>query len=438
MQHSESYNCGRMKRVVIVGGGVAGLAVAYRLRGRAAVTILEPNEPGGTIRTVREKGFLIEGGPDSFVTAKPEGIQLCRELGLGEDLIPPSVRKVYVFSRGSLHELPEGMFLTVPTRIAPMVWTRLISWPGKVRMGLDLVLPRGGGGDESLGSFVRRRFGQEALSKIAEPLMAGIFVAEADRLSLRSTFPRFADLEARHRSLIRAMRSTPPSGQSPLVTLRSGLSSLVERLCTGIDATWVRSAAARVDPGYRVVHAAGAVEGDAVVLATPPPVAAGLLSRWTEAAELVGRIRCATTATVSLGYRSGDVPRPLDGTGFVMPREERRGILACTWSSSKFVGRAPEGFALLRCFLEGRMSNPAEVARQELRRILGIAAEPVVSRAFEWPEANPIYEVGHGERIAAIERSLPAGLLVTGAGYRGIGIPGCIADASRITNRLGL
>ncbi|MBI2900409.1 MAG: protoporphyrinogen oxidase [Planctomycetes bacterium] len=425
-----------MKHVVVVGGGIAGLATAYALRGKARVTIVEPDVPGGTIRTIREDGFLVEGGPDSFITAKPEGTALCRELGLGDQLIPPSVRKVYVLSRGKLHPLPEGMFLTVPTKIWPMLTSGLISWTGKMRMGMEFFLPRGGGGDESIGAFVRRRFGDEAVAKIAEPLMGGIFVAEADRLSLRATFPRFAEMEEKHRSLIRAMRKIPVTGQSPLLSLRGGMGALVEALLARIDAAIVRAEAKKIEPGYRVVLSDGAVEADAVVVATPPPVTVDLVRAWPELAAAIARVPCETTATVSLGYRAADMPRPLDASGFVIPKAEKRRILACTWCSSKFEGRAPDGSALLRCFFVGSPPDPAGVAREELREILGIVAEPVLTKTYLWPGANPIYEVGHQDRVAEIEARTPVGMVLTGSGYRGIGIPGCIADAKRTADRI--
>lgn len=421
-----------MKRVAIVGGGIAGLTAAYALCGKAHVTVVDPGPLGGTIRTAREKGFLIEGGPDSFVVVKPEGMQLCKELGLEKELAPSVARKVYVYSDDNLHELPEGIFLTVPTKILPMAKSRLISWPGKLRMALDLFMPTGNGKDESLGSFVRRRFGREALAKIAEPLMGGIFVADADRLSLQATFPRFLEMERKHRSLIRALRTVPMSGKSPFLTLRGGMDTLVERLISKADATFVRAEVRTVEPGFRIVLSDGDLRADAVLVATPAPVAARLLARWPELSAATAKIPYVSTATVSLGFRVSDIPRPLDGSGFVIPRAERRGIFACTWSSSKFEGRAPEGHALLRCFLVGEPRDPLALALREVREILRVEADPVVAKCFSWPATNPIYEVGHQKRLEEIDARLPAGLFLTGAGYRGVGIPGCIGDARAV------
>lgn len=412
-----------MKHVAIVGAGIAGLTVAYRLRGKAKVTLVEKGEPGGTIRTVRENGFLIEGGPDSFVIAKPDGAALCKELGLESELMPSRARRVFVYSKGKLHDLPEGMFLTVPTKIWPMLKSGLVSWLGKMRMGMDLVMPRGTGEDESLGSFVRRRFGKEALAKIAEPLMGGIFVAEADRLSLKATFPRFLEMEQEYRSLIRAMRKIPMSGKSPFLTLRSGMKTLVDRLVEGLDIQ--RAEATRIEPG-RVITTGGEIAADAIVVATPAPIAAKLLRE-----ESLERIPYVSSATVSLGYRGVDVP---EASGFIIPRAEGRKIHACSFSSWKFEGRAPEGHVLVRCFLVGEHADPVATAKAELAEILGIRAEPVIVKTFAWPATNPIYEVGHLDRVAEIESRLPKGIFLTGAAYRGVGIPGCVQDAKRVAD----
>lgn len=413
-----------MKRVAIVGAGIAGLTVAYRLRGRAHVTLIERGDPGGTIRTTRENGFLIEGGPDSFVIAKPDGAQLCKELGLEAELMPSKARRVFVYSRGKLHELPEGMFLTVPTKIWPMLKSGLVSWLGKMRMGLDYVMPRGTGEDESLASFVGRRFGREAVEKIAEPLMGGIFVAEADRLSVKATFPRFLELEQAHRSLIRAFKKIPMSGKSPFLTLRSGMKTLVDKLVEGQEI--LRAEVVSVEPGFRVVTSNGTIDADVVVVATPSHIAAKIL-RLPD----LEAIPYVSSATVSLGFRGVEIP---EASGFIIPRAEGRKIHACSFSSWKFEGRAPEGHALVRCFLVGEHADPVAIARGELEAILGIRAEPVVAKVYTWPATNPIYEVGHLDRVAAIEAKLPPGIFLTGAAYRGVGIPGCVQDAKRVAD----
>lgn len=446
----------RTRTIAIVGGGITGLVAAYRLRDWARVVLLEARDRlGGTIVTRRDSGFLIEGGPDSFVVQKPWALDLCRELGLDGDLIPTRHQRAFVYSRGRLHAIPEGMFLAVPTRVIPFAKSGLVSLPGKLRMALDLVLPRGRDRDESIGSFVGRRFGREAVEKIAEPLLAGIFVAPADSLSLRSTFPRLAELEREHRSLIWALRRRPSTsvGGSLFRALRGGMSGLVDALRDRLGpAVEVRTSAparsvSRVGSKWRVDFEGGGIEAEDVVLACPAPAAARLLSEAAPSlAERIGAIPYVSTATVSLGYRAPSF-RPPQGTGFVIPRRERRRILACTWSSMKFEGRAPEDGLLVRCFFGGAgreaeaTRSDAElirIAREELSALMGLQDEPAVTAVFHWPATNPIYRVGHEAKMAAIDRTLAAfpGLHLAGAGYRGVGIPDCVRDAAGIALRI--
>jgi len=420
-------------RVVVIGGGIAGLACAYELsKGGATVTVVEKERLGGVIRTERQGDFLIEGGPDSFlVSSKPWARELCEEIGLGDQLIPSRSKKVYVLSGGELHEMPEGVFLTVPTKIGPFLDSTLFSVWGKLRMGMDLILPRGPEvEDESIGSFIRRRLGREALEKLAEPIMAGIYVASADELSLRSTFPRFADLEREHRSLIKALRKTAaPSGPvSPFMTLRGGVSGLVDRLVSTMSGVTFLSGkeVVGIERGWKVRLTDGAIDADAVVLAVPSPAAAAL---WPD----VPRVKYVSTTTVSLAYRRF---RDLDGTGFVIPRAENRRIMACTWTSSKFEGRAPEGHVLVRCFVRGTDADAAATAHDEMRSILGVTEDPVVSRSFAWAERNPVYEVGHARRIREFEEKLPPGLHVCGSGFHGTGLPDCIKDGRAVARKI--
>ncbi len=423
----------------MVGGGIAGLAAAYELhRSGAAVTVVEKDRLGGVIRTERHGDFLIEGGPDSFITTKPWAKELCEEIGLGDRLIPARSRRFHVLSGGRLHELPEGIFLAVPTRIRPFLRSSLISWAGKLRMALDLVLPRGPEvEDESIGSFVRRRLGREALEKLAEPIMAGIYVAPADELSLRSTFPRFAEMEREHRSLIRAMSRVPSVGNtSPFVTLRGGMTELVDRLVErmrgveilrGREAVGIQTcSSAGLGASWKVRLEDGTLEADAVILAVRAHQAARL---WPG----VPAVKYATTSTVSLAYRRF---RDLEGTGFVIPRGEGRRILACTWTSNKFEARAPEDHLLVRCFIRNGEGDPVSVAHEEMRSILGAPDPPVFSRVFRWPEANPVYEVGHERRMREYEAGLPAGLHLAGSAFHGTGIPDCVRDGRAVARRI--
>jgi oxygen-dependent protoporphyrinogen oxidase len=418
-----------MTRVVIVGGGITGLATAYELhKGGASVTVVEKDKIGGVIRTERHGDLLIEGGPDSFIVQKPAAKELCDELGLGDRLIPTRSRKVHIWSDGRLHEMPEGLFLTVPTKIGPFLKSDLISTWGKLRMGMDLVLPRGPEmEDESIGSFVRRRLGQEALEKLAEPIMAGIYVASADELSLRSTFPRFADMEREHRSLIKALRKIPPSGNlSPFLTLRGGLTELVEKLKSAMPAVrFVTGEVVEVRPGF-VKIGDDLLETDHVVLAIPAPAAKKL---WPAAPD----VRYVTTTTVSLCYpKFGD----FQGTGFVIPRGEKRKILACTWTTNKFEGRSPDDKFLVRCFVKGESDDPEALARWEMTAMLGAPVEPLFCRSFTWKDRNPVYEVGHEKKVAAAEATLPSWLHLAGSGFHGAGLPDCIKDGRTVARRI--
>jgi oxygen-dependent protoporphyrinogen oxidase len=418
-----------VKRIVVVGGGIAGLSAAYEFHKAGwPVTLIEKDKLGGVIRTERHGDLLIEGGPDSFIVQKPAAKELCEELGLGDQLIPTRSRKVHVWSEGRLHELPEGLFLTVPTKVWPFLKSGLISTWGKLRMGMDLVLPRGPEvEDESIGSFVRRRLGREALEKLAEPIMGGIYVASADELSLRSTFPRFADMEREHRSLIKALRKTPPSGNlSPFLTLRGGVAGLVEKLIAAMPGVrFTIGDVVEIKPGF-VRVGEGVLEADHIVLAIPAHAARKL---WPDAPE----VKYVTTSTVSLCYpKFGD----LQGTGFVIPRGENRKILACTWTSNKFEGRSPEDRFLVRCFLKGEGGDPEALAREEMREMLGAPAEPLFSKSFTWKDRNPVYEVGHERKMAVAEAKLPPWLHLAGSGFHGAGLPDCIKDGRAVAKRI--
>jgi oxygen-dependent protoporphyrinogen oxidase len=444
--------------VAVVGGGITGLAAAHELAGAGVPFALYEAQPrwGGVIRTERVAGFLLEGGPDSILTQKPDGVALCREVGLGESLVPTSApRTVYVLRRGRLHPLPEGV-LGIPNRIGPLVRTGLFSWRGKLRMGLDLVAPRGGGGDESIASFLRRRLGQEAVDLLGQPLMAGIHSGDPERLSLPATFPRLADLEARHRSLWRGFRAAArASGGAPsaaagsvsaFVSLRDGLGGLVEALVATLPPRSLRKGAAvaaltRDPSGFSLQMADGGREAASeVILAVPARRAAGLLAPLDpELAGLLAAIPFVSTAAVFLGYRREDVAHPLDGHGVMLPWTEGLRTSACTFFSSKFPGRAPQGHVLLRGFLgsprdprvmESSDAELAGIVREELSPLLGLRGEPMLVRVYRWPGGTPQMEVGHLERMTRVEARLAArpALWLAGAGLRGTGLPDCIAD----------
>jgi len=459
-------------RLVVVGGGITGLAAAHHAlelararRIALELTLVEARERlGGTIATERAGGFLIEAGPDSFLSEKPWALALCRRLGLEDRLARTDdrYRKVFVWHAGRLHPLPDGWELLAPTRLAPFLSSRLFSWPGTLRMAFDLVLPRGIADDESLGAFVRRRLGREALERVAQPLVAGIYTADPDDLSLTATMPRFAELEKQERSIILGLRrarrralETGVSGArwSLFVTLKEGMEDLVAALATRLQPGTVLlkqrvAGVERRGDRWRVATAEGAdLDADRVIVATESHAAARML-RYVDPtlATLLAEIPYASSATVTLGYRRADVPHPLDGFGFVVPRTEKRALLACTFSSVKYAGRAPEGDVLLRAFVGGALNEavlelddaPLVMrARAELREALGITAAPALARVFRWPKAMPQYHVGHLARVETIERRAGAlpGLDLAGGAYRGVGIADCVRSGEAAAER---
>lgn len=461
-----------MPHITIIGGGIAGLATAFYLQEKSQFdyTFIE-SEPrfGGKIITDRADGFVIEGGPDSFITYKAGGMQLCRDLDLIERLIPTNDdrRNIFVLKNGKLVAFPGGFRLTVPTEFIPFALSPLISPWGKLRMGLDLFIPpRTETGDESLADFIRRRLGEEALDKIGGPIMAGIYVADPEKLSLQSTFPMFAEMEQEHGSLIRAMRAAKkkrPSSTSTnnqkapamFTSLQSGMYELVEtmvdrlrgELRPGCTVTDLQHRA----PGFEVALDSGqTLRTDGVVLAVPAFTAARLVRDFAPAlAARLETIRYVSTATVSLGYNRADIlpHHDLNGFGFMVPKSEQRNILACTWSSTKFDYRAPADKALLRLFVGGNerehlVDLPDEemvaMVRHELADIMGFTAEPVIRRIFRWPKGNVQYDVGHLDRVADMESladEIP-GLYLVGSAFRGIGIPDCTCSALQTVDQI--
>jgi oxygen-dependent protoporphyrinogen oxidase len=447
--------------VAIIGGGISGLSAALALhKQKVPYLVLEAGERhGGVIRTERRDGFLLEGGPDSMLAQKPEGVALCRELGLGERLVPtnPDQRAVYVLHRRRLQPLPEGMMLAVPTKLLPFLASGLFSWPGKLRMGLDVVIPgKNGQADESIASFLRRRFGQEAVDRLGEPLLAGIHAGDPERLSILATFPRFRELERVHGSLVRGLWATPrpkpaPGAKPPAAfySLRGGLGELVEALVSRLDASALRTSTSvrRVEAtteGFSLATEGGdPVAARRVIVAAPGPrIAPALASLLPEAARALGAIPFASSATVLLGYRRDDVAHPLDGYGMVVPATEGLRTTALSFVSTKFPFRAPEGHVLLRGFLGGvrdpgalslRDDEMIETVTRDMHEVLGLRGEPVLTRVFRWPGGTPQLEVGHLERMREVEQAVAAvpGLFLTGAGVRSTGIPDSVADGTR-------
>ena len=451
--------------VAIVGGGIAGLAAAHALitsNPSLDVALIEGQRHlGGKILTEVIDGFVIEGGPDSFISYKPWAVELCHKVGLSDRLMGTNREQTqtYILYRGRLIELPEGLMSLAPTRLVPFLRSPLFSPTAKLRMGLDLIIPkRSDPSDESLAGFVRRRLGQEAVDKLAGPLLAGIYAGDPERMSLNATFPQFAEIEQKYGSLIRGMlarrreaRTKPSSSPYTMfVTLSGGLRELVEALAGRLKGvsllTGVRAInlAQKEGSGYDLRLENGkTLSAEAVVLATPAFTTAELLEGLDGALiEQLRAIPYVSSATVSLAYRRDGFSHPLNGFGFVAADNGPPKIMACTWTSTKFPHRAPSDHVLLRCFVGGAgreevvdLPEPAlvQLVRENLQSALGITQEPVLTKVYRWLRANPQYEVGHLERVGSIEERLHQypGLFLAGAAYRGVGIPDCIRSGTQ-------
>jgi protoporphyrinogen/coproporphyrinogen III oxidase len=435
--------------VVIIGGGISGLSAAYHLAKAGIASTLIERRPrlGGVIHTESVEGCVIEAGPDSFLSAKPAALELIHELGLGGEIIGSNdhLRVTYVRRKGRLTPLPDGLMLMVPTRILPMVTTRLVSWPTKVRMGLECLRrpsasPRE---DRSVADFIRDHYGQEAVDYLAEPLLSGVYGGDPEQLSISSVLTLFAEMETKYGSLTRgvlaARRRAPPGGKkAPLFqTLKAGLGSLIRALDQAASPhvrviTDSAEAIERRGGRFSVRLAGGELEADSVVLACQAYEAGELTGALDpELARLLASVPYNSSITVSLGYDRDSFDGPQNGFGFLVPKRERRRLVACTWVGTKFPYRVPEDKVMLRCFLGGTAEETDEELvdqiRQELREIMGLAATPSFSRVSRWPRSMAQYTVGHQRRVEAIQARLKpiAGLYLAGNAYTGIGVPDC-------------
>lgn len=469
------------RTVVIVGGGISGLATAFSLQEQAAAaglpircTVLESRQSwGGKIVTHRIGDLVTEAGPDSFLSQKPAGLELCAKLGLTDQLINTNEtgKKAFVLYGGRLHELPEGLVSFVPKQLGPFLRSGLLSWAGLARMGLDVVVPRGPSeGDESLASFFRRRFGAQAFDRALEPLMAGIYAGDAEQMSLKATFPRFFELEQQYGSIIRGMMaakkkasSAPASGSTHtmFVSLKNGLGDLVTALTTRLTRQGVELRLGRQVEALRVrshqlgrwmydliLNDGSALSTESLVLATPAYVAAELMRPLTPiAGGLLEMIPYASTATIAMAYSADAAAGAVEGYGFIVPRIEGRDLIAATWTSLKWPHRAPADQVLVRCYVGGvgreailQLDNDQLAARvrAELSALCGIKAQPGYVEVNRWWKAMPQYTLGHLDRLTQLDAALSryGGLVLTGAGYRGVGIPDCIRDGAVAAGRV--
>ncbi|MCD6431072.1 MAG: protoporphyrinogen oxidase [Deltaproteobacteria bacterium] len=458
------------KKIAIIGGGITGLAAAYELTQQARRTnapidielFEQAPELGGKIITKKDDPYLVEGGPDCFIVEKPWALQLITELGLENELLNTSsgATGTFVFDNNALHRLPEGVMMMVPTKTLPFLSSKLISWPGKIRMGCDLFIPRRKeSGDETLASFVKRRLGQEALDKMAEPLIGGIHAGNPENMSLLSTFPRFLEMEQdggslivgmlkRQKRMVEMMKKKPASPgpkRTFFISLNEGLGRLVDELAVviGSDKINCNRKISQLKPtpeGRWLIEEENQdpTTADALIVTTETYAAAGMLkNELPRLADLLNDIPYVSSATVSMAFPRLAIPHPLDAYGFIVPQIANRRIMAVTWSSIKWAHRAPQGMVLMRAFVGGAQRQELAacgdqemltMVREELSSIMGIMSPPEKSWIYRWPQGMPQYIMGHLERLKAIDTitKKQKGLYLTGAGYRGIGIPDCI------------
>ncbi len=437
-----------MPRIVIIGGGVTGLSAAWELQQRGIdYTLLESSGRfGGKLMTEHVNGFIIESGADSFLTSKPAALQLCDEIGFTGNLIPTNTeqRAVYLYRGGTLYPFPKGMRLIVPVDTeAFRNSSPMLSDEGRARMLDEInIPPRMDSADESLASFVRRRFGEEALEVFGGSLLSGIHVGDPEELSISATFPDYPKMEREHGSLIRALQSQPtpkPHFSAAFVSPTAGMSAFPAAIAKKLTGdVRLNSSVACVYPNQSVQLKSGErMHTDGVILTTPTRTAASLITPIsTELMMMLSLAKANSSGTITLGYRADDLNYSLDGYGFVIPRTEPTHITACTWSSTKLAGRAPEGYALLRVFVGGSGERERDMdlndqalialAVRELQMIMGIDAIPVLTRVNRWRNASPQYEVGHLERVAQMQSLCPPWLSLAGCSYDGVGVPDCV------------
>lgn len=456
-------------RVAIVGGGISGLSAAFALEQRRQsanenleYTLFESSPRlGGVLRTEQVAGCVVEAGPDSFLSEKPWAAELCRSVGIGDQLIGSNdaTRKTYILRAGRLVEIPDGLMFMVPTKIFPVLTSPLFSWKTKLRMVREFLSPPSPAqNDESVADLVTRHYGEEMVERLADPLLSGIYGGSAHELSVRAVMPRFADMEREHGSLSRAMlkarQKMPSTAQRPLFTsLKNGMEQLVQAVVSRLAPSSLRTniAVCAIQPdanGWKIFAGENTSNFDALILALPAHATASLLRECTPPlfAEL-SAIRYTSSITVVLGF-DANVRRLLPpGFGFLVPRSEGLQMLAATFVHNKFSHRVPQSRALIRCAFTGANADAlaqqsdlqiAGVVREELLQILGVRAEPLFTRVYRWKSAMAQYGAGHLERIERIEqlcRQLPR-LALAGNGYHGIGIPDCVRSGRDAANQV--
>lgn len=481
-----------MKRIIIIGGGVAGLGAAYKVSRAAAEGhdveyVLVEKDPrlGGKIasETVPDEWggangaqFMIDGGPDCFLTSKPAVHRVAKLAGFFDDELPSdeSRKKTLILSRGKLYEMPDGVMMFAPTKFVPFATTGLFSWPGKIRMGMDLFVPKkrvpeGELNDETLEDFIVRRMGRECLDRLAEPLVGGVHASDPRQMSLAATFPNLLEMEQKHGSMLKgflAMRKMvedmkkkypPKPGDKPktfFTSFTGGMQELTDGMADAAGRAGMRTGSAvseivRSDAGWSVRLEDGtSVDGDALIVATESWAAEPLMrSVDTRIADALADIPASSSATVSMGFRAEEIGIDMNAFGVLCPQVENRSLMAATYSSTKWPGRAPEGKVLMRGFVGGPRNQAImdksdqelfEIVLREMREILGVKGEPLFYRVYRWTLGMPQYTMGHLARVESIEsRSAEVpGLALAGGSFRGVGIPNCIESGERAVSKV--
>ncbi|SFA70257.1 oxygen-dependent protoporphyrinogen oxidase [Bacillus sp. cl95] len=450
------------RKVVIIGGGITGLTTAYYLQKEARVNglpidvkLIEGSDRlGGVIQTIRKDGFLIEKGPDSIIARKPSAMRLIDEVGLRDKVVSNTAGKSYILVKGKLHTMPEGSFMGIPTRVMPFAFSGLFSPLGKVRAAGDFILPKGKKQqDQSLGGFFRRRLGNEVVENLIAPLLSGIYAGDIDQLSLMALFPNFYEMEQKHHSLVLGLKKsipTPaksvkkvPSKKGMFYSLTTGLESLIEEVEKRLDKNSVRKGIAvdkieKIGEGYKLMLADGSVENaDSVVVATEHHFARRMLSDYPFM-DVFNEMPSTSVANVAMAFPKSSIKQDIDGTGFIVSRNNDFRITACTWTHKKWPSSAPEDYALLRCYVgkpdDQEIVNMTdeeiiEIVLNDLNKTMDIKSKPLFQVISRWKKAMPQYTVGHLERIEKVKESLAEhlpGVFLAGSSFEGVGIPGCI------------
>ncbi|WP_070119935.1 protoporphyrinogen oxidase [Bacillus marinisedimentorum] len=458
-------------KTVIIGGGITGLSAAYYLqkeikeKGLPIDTMLVEESPrlGGKVQTFTKDGFIIERGPDSYLARKKSMSRLVEEMGMQDRLVNNSTGKSYVLVDGKLHSMPEGSFMGIPTKIMPFAFSGMFSWPGKFRAAGDFILPRSEAeGDQSLGQFFRRRFGDDVVENLIEPLLSGIYAGDLDNMSLMATFPNFYRLEQEYRSLILGIKKTMPapknksatSGKKGMfLTVDSGLESLVEAVEEKLEEGTVRkntkvTRIVKTDQGYELkLDNRETITADSIIIAAPHQAVHGMMPEYSFF-EPLKNVPSTSVATVAMAFPASAVKQDIDGTGFVVSRNSDFRITACTWTHKKWPHTTPKDKVLLRCYVgrptdESIVDQSDEVISQtvlnDLNKIMDITDEPEFSIVTRWKDAMPQYTVGHLERLGHIKNEMGEklpGIFLAGGSYEGVGLPDCIDQGEEAVRKV--